>query len=169
MAGQPAALTDDRELLAIVNDLVHAPAGFDVHADRTRLCQEGVEDHARGVGIRKQLSARFLVKRDTRVGEEADGVVYRPRVEDPRDRGSRSAPEVRSRHRTVRHVAASAAADQDLRSEALGAVDDSDARTTAGGHDGRREARGAAPDDNALGRSGLGRNQRFPCRISSAR
>ena len=77
--------------------------------------QQRVQHVARAVAVGEELAVGFLVQGNVQLLKESNGIIRGECVKHSFDQGSASAPEVGLGDDPVRHVAASAAADQDLR------------------------------------------------------
>jgi len=114
------------------------------------------------------------VKRDADLAKEFDGVGDRQTAQDAADDGSPPTPEVRLDDGRVRDVAPAAAADEDLRAKAAGAIEKNDGRVwvEAACEDRGRQAGRAGADDRDITRLrtiGQTCSLRRACRVGDER
>src|SRR5215471_632867 len=114
--------------------------------------KERLDDAPRAIRVGKQLPARFLVQRDSQIRKEPYGLGNGKGAQDPADDRRAAAPEVGFRHDDVRHIAASAAAHEDLGARPARRFEEDDARERpcAVREDRRRESGGAGADDREV-------------------
>src|SRR5581483_3806143 len=117
-------------------------------AESRRLAEERVEHVARSVRVGEEFAVGLFVERHAEVTEELRGAGGRKRPQHATDDGRAAAPEIPFGDDRVGDVAARAAADEDLRAGARGAVGDDERERCVGaaGKDGGGEAGGAGAD-----------------------
>ncbi len=152
---QGAVRGGDREAVVGIGagDIGDAVIGAQLHAGVAHRAEQRLE-HGRGlVRDGEQLAGRLALEAHVQIGEERDGLLNGEGAQHAGDDVGRRAEEVGRFDEVVRDVAAPAAGDQDLGTDARRAVDRDDACRLRGvtygaaGGDRGHHARGADADD----------------------
>src|SRR5262245_57588925 len=131
----------------------HATTGEQLDASVPGGAEERIQHVTCSFAVGKQLAARLFVQGDASLTKERNRIGGCESLQDPTNDAPASAPEIALRHIAVRHIAAAAPADEDLRAGSSRALDEEygTGGVGAAGEDRRRKAGGAAADDHDVG------------------